>query len=148
MPHRQPRMIQQHPRSGKTHNLPDLFPFLRVVAMHLTVRTERFFFHKWTLLASLFCIIRKSLTFRTYLPFLSFFFRMVFSAIQPDHLFYDILFFLPFLFRFIHITIPLPLLSVILLQFLRFSLEGRSITGGIPTRLRYRFFRLVHFSYT
>ena len=105
MPHRQPRMINQHPRSGKTHDLPDLFPFLRFVTMHLTVRTERFFFHKWTLLTSLFCIIRKSLTFRTHLPFLSFFFRMFSSAVQPDHLFHYILFFLPFLFYFVHFTL-------------------------------------------
>ena len=66
--------------------------------MYLTIRTKRLFFHEWTLLTSLFCIIRKFLTVRTHLPFLSFFFRMFFSAIQPDHLFHDILFFLPFLF--------------------------------------------------
>lgn len=100
--------------------------------MHLTIRTKRLFFHKWTLLTSLFCIIRKSLTFWTHLPLLSFFLQMVFPAVQPDHFFYDILFFLSFLFDFIHLTIPLLHHSVTFLPVLTFSLEGRNITGGIP----------------
>ena len=45
-----------------------------------------------------------------------------------------------------HHIIPLLHLPVILLSLLKFSLEGRSITGGIPKPLRYRFFRLVHSS--
>lgn len=114
MPDSKHRMIQQHPWSWKPHNLPDLFSHLRLITMYLTIRTKRLFFHKWTLLTSLFCIIRKSLTVRTHLPFLSFFFRMFFSAIQPDHLFHDILFFLPFLFYFVHLT----------LRFLPFQLQA------------------------
>ena len=114
MPYCKHRMIQQHPRSWKPHNLPDLFSHLRLITMYLTIRTKRLFFHEWTLLTSLFCIIRKFLTVRTHLPFLSFFFRMFFSAIQPDHLFHDILFFLPFLFYFVHLT----------LRFLPFQLQA------------------------
>ena len=124
---------------------PVLFPFVGAVK-EKQFRTKRLFFHEWTLLTSLFCIIRKFLTVRTHLPFLSFFFRMFFSAIQPDHLFHDMLFLLSFLFYFIHHIIPLLHLPVILLSLLKFSLEGRSITGGIPKPLRYRFFRLVHSS--
>ena len=59
MPHCKCRMIQKHPRSGKSHNLPNLLPHLRLVAMHLTVRTECFLFHKGTFLASESGIIRK-----------------------------------------------------------------------------------------
>ena len=114
MPDSKHRMIQQHPWSWKPHNLPDLFSHLRLITMYLTIRTKRLFFHEWTLLTSLFCIIRKFLTVRTHLPFLSFFFRMFFSAIQPDHLFHDILFFLPFLFYFVHLT----------LRFLPFQLQA------------------------
>ena len=114
MPYCKHWMIQQHPRSWKPHNLPDLLSHLRHITMHLTIRTKRLIFNKSTLLTSLFCIIRKSLTVRTHLPFLSFFFRMFFSAIQPDHLFHDILFFLPFLFYFVHLT----------LRFLPFQLQA------------------------
>ena len=147
MPYCKHRMIQQHPWSWKPHNLPDLFSHLRLITMHLTIHTKRLFFHKWTLLTSLFCIIRKSLTFWTHLPLLSFFLQMLFPAVQPDHFFYDILFFLSFLFDFIHLTIPLLHHSVTFLPVLTFSLEGRNITGGIPTQLQYIFFRLVHSSY-
>lgn len=47
--------------------------------MYLTIRTKRLFFHEWTLLTSLFCIIRKFLTVRTHLPFLSFSFGCFFG---------------------------------------------------------------------
>ena len=100
--------------AGRFKPIPFLFSHLRLITMYLTIRTKRLFFHEWTLLTSLFCIIRKFLTVRTHLPFLSFFFRMFFSAIQPDHLFHDILFFLPFLFYFVHLT----------LRFLPFQLQA------------------------
>ena len=146
MPHCKCRMIQKHPRSGKPHNLPNLLPHLRLVAMHLTVRTECFLFHKGTFLASESGIIRKFLTGRTHLSCRFVIFLMILPAVQPDHFFYDILFFLPFLFGFIHLAIPLLHHPVTLLPALMFSLSGRSITGDTPTQLRYRFFRLVHSS--
>lgn len=143
MPHRQPRMIQQHPRSGKTHNLPDLFPFLRFVAMHLTVRTECLFFHKRTFLTSQSGIIGKFLTDRTQSPCLPFFFHMMLSAIQPNHLVHNTLLFLSFLFYPIHLTQPLVSHSF---PTALSSPAGRNITGGIPKPLRYRFFQSVHSS--
>ena len=39
--------------------MPNLFSHLRLITMYLTIRTKRLFFHEWTLLTSLFCIIRK-----------------------------------------------------------------------------------------
>ena len=146
MPYCKHRMINQHPWSWKPHNLPDLFSHLWLIAMHFTVCAKCLFFHKRTLFTSKSCIIQKFLTDRTNLPCLPVFFRMFFPAIQPDHLFHDMLFLLSFLFYFIHHIIPLLHLPVILLPLLKFSLEVRSITGGIPKPLRYRFFRLVHSS--
>ena len=142
MPHRQPRMIQQHPRSGKTHNLPDLFPFLRFVAMHLTVRTECLFFHKRTFLTSHSGIIGKFLTDRTQLPCLPFFFMML-SAIQPDHLVHNTPLFLSFLFYPVHLThSPAPHSFPTAPS----SPPGRNTEYGIPTQLQYIFFQLVHSS--
>ena len=94
-------MIQKHPRSGKPHNLPNLLPHLRLVAMHLTVRTECFLFHKGTFLASESGIIRKFLTGRTHLSCRFVIFLMILPAVQPDHLFHDMLFLLPLFFYFI-----------------------------------------------
>ena len=143
MPYCQRRMIQKHPRSGKPHNLPDFLPHLRLVAMHLTVRTECFLFHKGTFLASESGIIRKFLTGRTHLSCRFVIFLMILPAVQPDHLFHDILFFLPLFFYFIlfiHIVIR-KFLPVLL------SLPSRRSTGyGIPTPLRYRFFQPAHSS--
>lgn len=146
MPYCQHRMIQNHPRSGEPHDLSNLFSHFRLIAMHFTVCTKRFFFHKWAFLASLFCIIRKSLTVRTHLSPLFFFFQMVFPAIQPYHLFHNILFFLSFLFSFIHLAIPLPYPPVILLATLRFLHAERNITSGTPKPPQYRFFQSVHSS--
>ena len=91
-------MIQKHPRSGKPHNLPDLLPHLRLVAMHLTVRTECFLFHKGTFLASESGIIRKFLTGRTHLSCRFVIYFMILPAVQPDHFFHNALFLLPLLF--------------------------------------------------
>ena len=143
MPHCKCRMIQKHPRSGKPHNLPNLLPHLRLVAMHLTVRTECLFFHKRTFLTSQSGIIGKFLTDRTQSPCLPFFFHMMLSAIQPDHLVHNTLLFLSFLFYPIHLTQPLVSHSF---PTALSSPAGRNITGGIPKPLRYRFFRLVHSS--
>ena len=101
MPYRQHRMIQKHPRSGKPHDHSNLLPHLRLVAMHFTVCTECFLFHKWTFLASESGIIRKFLTGRTHLSCRFVIFLMILPAVQPDHLFHDILFFLPLFFYFI-----------------------------------------------
>ena len=98
MPHCQHRMIEKHPRSGKPHDLPDLLPHLWLIAMHLTVRTECFLFHKWTFLASESGIIRKFLTGRTHLSCRFVIFLMILPAVQPDHFFHNARFLLPLLF--------------------------------------------------
>lgn len=146
MPYRQHRMIQKHPRSGKPHDHSNLLPHLRLIAMHLTVCTECFLFHKWTFLASESGIIRKFLTGRTHLSCRFVIFLMILPAVQPDHLFHDILFFLPLFstlfFLFISkLFIPLPFLPFLL------SLPLRRNTGcGTPTPLPDRFFQPAHSS--
>ena len=131
MPHCKCRMIQKHPRSGKPHNLPDLLPHLRLVAMHLTVRTECFLFHKGTFLASESGIIRKFLTGRTHLSCRFVIYFMILPAVQPDHFFHNAVpsaasFRLnPFILQ---PPVPVP-------QTLSFEFSGRNITNGIPTLL-------------
>lgn len=143
MPHRQPRMIQQHFRSGKPHDFPDLFPFLRFVAMHPTVRTECLFFHKRTSLAPQSGIIGKFLTDRTQFSCLPLFLRMMLPAIQPDHLIHDMLLFLSFLFYPVHLTQPPARRSF---PAAPSSLSGKNTKYGTPTPLRCRFFRSVRSS--
>ena len=115
MPDSKDRMMQQHPRSGKAHYLPDFLSHLRLVTMHLTVTAECLFLHKRTLLAAHPCIVREFLTVRAHpppAPAVSF---MLLPAVQADHLFHHVLLLLPFLLDLpvLHIAVhrsipPLP----------------------------------------
>ena len=91
MPDRKNRMIEYHARSGKTHDLPDLFPHLRFIAMNLAIGTECFIIHEWTFVTPFTGILRKGGTFRAEPVFCS----VLFPAEQPDHQRYDLLFFFP-----------------------------------------------------
>ena len=141
MPHCKCRMIQKHPRSGKPHNLPNLLPHLRLVAMHLTVCTECLLLHKRTFLASKLCVIGKFLTDRAHLSALTFFFGMIFPAIQLDHFFHNVLLSLTFLFHFVHVILHLPVFLFLFLLSRKNTIHGRSRPRSD------RFCQSAHFSY-
>ena len=108
MPDCQKRMIQNHPRSRESHYLTDLFSLLRFITVYLTVCTECLLLHKRTFLASKLCVIGKFLTDRAHLSALTFFFGMIFPAVQLDHFFHNVLLSLTFLFHFVHVILHLP----------------------------------------
>src|SRR5699024_5169202 len=80
MANRNSRMMKNHSRTGKSHNLFNSFSHFSLVAMYLAVRTEGFCFHKRASVASHNGIIQKLLTLRTKTLF-SF---MLFSAIKGN----------------------------------------------------------------
>ena len=143
MPDCQKRMIQNHPRSRESHYLTDLFSLLRFITVYLTVCTECLLLHKRTFLASKLCVIGKFLTDRAHLSALTFFFGMIFPAVQLDHFFHNVLLSLTFLFHFVHVILHLP---VFLFPVLRFLLSGKSITHGRPRPQSDKSFQQVHFS--
>ena len=114
MPDGKDRVIEQHPRSGKPHHLPDLLAHFRFVAVDPAVTAERLILHKRTFFTALSGIIKKFLTVRTQLPLLPVRFFMLLSTVQADHFTHHVLFFSPFLFdifhcfRFIAHIIPPP----------------------------------------
>ena len=141
MPHCQHRMIEKHPRSRKPHDLPDLLPHLWLIAMHLTVCTECLLLHKRTFLASKLCVIGKFLTDRAHLSALTFFFGMIFPAVQLDHFFHNVLLSLTFLFHFVHVILHLPVFLFLFLLSRKNTIHGRSRPRSD------RFCQSAHFSY-
>ena len=100
--------------------------------MHPAVGTECFFFHKRAFLASESDIPKKLLTVRAQLPRLSFFFSMVFPAVQPNHLLCHILLFFSFLFDFILFY------YFILHKFLIYSISTSSGVTVLMRRKKYK----------
>ena len=140
MPDCQKRMIQNHPRSRESHYLTDLFSLLRFITVYLTVCTECLLLHKRTFLASKLCVIGKFLTDRAHLSALTFFFGMIFPAVQLDHFFHNVLLSLTFLFHFVHVILHLPVFLFLFLP------SGKNITHGKSRPRSDKIFQQAHFS--
>lgn len=99
MPHSQRRVVQEHPRSGKSHHLPDLLSHLRFIAVHPAVAAERLFFHKRTFLAAEHGVFGEFPAGRAHPACLPVIFSVVFPTVQTDHLLHHVRLFLPLLFH-------------------------------------------------
>ena len=141
MPHCQNWMIQKHPGSRKAHHLPDFLPHFRLVTVYFTICAEGFVLHKRTFLASKLCVIGKFLTDRAHLSALTFFFGMIFPAVQLDHFFHNVLLSLTFLFHFVHVILHLPVFLFLFLLSRKNTIHGRSRPRSD------RFCQSAHFSY-
>ena len=141
MPDCKKRMIQNHPRSRESHYLTDLFSLLRFITVYLTVCTECLLLHKRTFLDSKLCVIGKFLTDRAHLSALTFFFGMIFPAVQLDHFFHNVLLSLTFLFHFVHVILHLPVFLFLFLFSRKNTIHGRSRPRSD------RFCQSAHFSY-
>ena len=93
-------MMEDHPRAGKAHDLPDPFPHVCFVAMHLAVGAEGLGLHEGTLVAAEPCISVQRGTFGAEFPA-----AMVFSAVDGDHQRNGLFFPFPLCF---HIQFHLP----------------------------------------
>ena len=59
------RVMKEHPRSGKAHDLTNFIPHLWLIAVHFTIGAKSFCFHKRTFITSLNRICLKLSTRRT-----------------------------------------------------------------------------------
>ena len=80
VPNRHDGVEKDHPRTCKTHDLPDLFPHTRLVAMNFAARAEGFCLHKWTVVNPLFCVGIQRSTFGA-----KRFSAMVIAAVKTYH---------------------------------------------------------------
>ena len=92
MLHCHDRVIKHHPRAGEPHDLSDLFPHLRLVAVNLAVGTEGLVFHERAPVAACAGIIRQCLALWAETGFHA----VLFTAVQTDHQCDDLFFLFPF----------------------------------------------------
>jgi hypothetical protein len=69
MEYGQERMTKEHPGTGKTHDLANLLPFFRGIAVYFALRTSRFKGIKSTFFNFFVCIFQKQSTIPTQITF-------------------------------------------------------------------------------
>lgn len=103
------RIMEQHAWSGKSHNLSDFLPHIRLIAMHAAIRTEGFCLHKRTLITAKPCILIELFTFPAQGLSRMMLLVTIYFNHQGDHLFFPF----PFCTNILlHIALlPLPAAS-------------------------------------